>query len=502
MSIGAEDRGIIQRYLVHQSLQRYGEPVEFFHFLSNETFMSDVTRTIFLEGGDEQLELQQYRLRVIDGEDDADAVATCESAVASIGSAPTNELVLDDPAVSRVHATIDVDATGYRLTDRDSKNGIFIGGLRVREVYLDDQTEFKLGNTTVRFELTDEVTEVHFSGRDRFGDLLGKSREMREIFAIMERVAPTDATVLIEGESGTGKELAAEAIHSHSDRSDGPLIVLDCSAIPADLIESELFGHVKGAFTGATGSRTGAFEAARGGTLFLDELGELSSELQPKLLRALEKGQVKPVGSNQTIDTDVRIIAATNRNLLHEVREGNFREDLYYRFAVIRVQLPPLRDRPEDIPVLVEHFLSAANERTGRDDIDVAYKTMEKLKRHRWPGNVRELKNFIDRAVLLTQGDNIETRFLTPSEPASKNAPGAIEDSALPLVDTALDENIPFKDAKNRLVEEFEKEYWSRLLERTSGNVSKAARIAGVHRKSVEYILKKLDLTREDLGID
>lgn len=464
--------------------------------------MSDVTRTIFLEGGEEQLELQQYRLRIVDDEGKDGTVVTCESAVASIGSSPDNNLVLDDPAVSRVHATIDVNASGYLLTDRDSKNGMYINGLRVRQAYLEDKTEIQLGNTTVRFELTEEKTEVHFSGRERFGNLLGKSREMREIFAILERVSPTDATVLIEGESGTGKELAADAIHEHSDRSDGPLVVLDCSAIPSDLIESELFGHVKGAFTGATGSRKGAFEAARGGTLFLDELGELSTELQPKLLRALEKGQIKPVGSNQTIDTDVRIIAATNRNLLHEVREQNFREDLYYRFAVIRVQLPPLRNRPEDIPLLVEHFLSAANERTGRDDIDVSYKTMEKLKRHRWPGNVRELKNFIDRAVLLTQGDNIETRFLTPGEPTSASTPEALENSTLPLVDTALEENIPFKDAKNRLVEEFEKEYWSRLLERTGGNVSKAARIAGVHRKSVEYILKKLDLTRKDLGVD
>ena len=460
----------------------------------------DATRTIFLEGGDEQLELQRYRLRVIDGVDKGTEVS-CESARATVGSSPTNDLVLDDPAVSRVHATIEVDDDGYLLTDRSSKNGTFLDGLRLRQIYLDDGTEFRLGNTTIRFELSDETTEVQFSGRERFGGLLGKSREMRQIFAILERVAPTDATVLVEGESGTGKELAADAIHQHSDRSDGPLVVLDCSAIPADLIESELFGHVKGAFTGATGSRKGAFESARGGTLFLDELGELSIDLQPKLLRALEKQQIKPVGSNKTIDTDVRIIAATNRNLFHEVREGNFREDLYYRFAVIRVQLPPLRDRPDDIPLLVEHFLRQANERTGRGDVEVSYRTMEKLKRHRWPGNVRELKNFVERAVLLTQGDNIETRFLNLDQPDTADADEARHDSALPLVDTALAEGIPFKDAKNRLVETFEKEYWSRLLERTDGNVSKAARIAGVHRKSVEYILKKLDLSREDLGI-
>ncbi len=456
------------------------------------------TRTIFLDSGDQQLELQRYRLTLIgDGGDEV----TLDSSSATIGSAPSNDLVIDDAAVSRVHATIEVDQHGYRLQDQDSKNGLFLEGTRVGDIYLQDGSEFQVGPRRVRFSLTDETAEVHFSSRDRFGDLLGSSRRMREVFAILERVAPTDATVLIEGESGTGKELAAEAIHSHSERRDGPLIVLDCSAIPADLIESELFGHVKGAFTGASSNRTGAFEAARGGTLFLDELGELSTDLQPKLLRALEKQQIKPVGSQKTIDTDVRIVAATNRNLYDEVQEGNFREDLYYRFAVIHVKMPSLRERPEDIPLLVEHFLRQANERTGRDDVDIAYRTMQKLKRHKWPGNVRELKNFIDRAVLLTRGDKVETRYLSPGSPSKPAADEEGTHSAEAMVDLAIDENIPFKDAKSQLVEDFEKAYWKRLLERTDGNVSKAARIAGVHRKSVEYILKKHGVTRQDLGV-
>ncbi|RAL24964.1 hypothetical protein DL240_01775 [Lujinxingia litoralis] len=462
--------------------------------------MSDATRTIFLDDGAEQLELQRFRLEVVEGPNKGTS-KVFESAEVLIGSSPDCDIALDDPAVSRVHAAIVVDQEGYRLVDRASKNGTFVEGLRTLEVYLADRVRFTLGDTTLQFHLTDEKAEVRFSGRERFGNMLGKSRGMREIFSILERVSPTDATVLIEGESGTGKELVAEAIHLNSPRKDGPFIVLDCSAIARELIESELFGHVKGAFTGATGSRKGAFEAARGGTLFLDELGELAIDLQPKLLRALEKREIKPVGSNQSVKTDVRIVAATNRNLLSEVKEGNFREDLYYRFAVIRVNLPPLRDRPDDIPLLVEHFLRQANEMTGRDDVDIAYKTMEKLKRHRWPGNVRELKNFIERAVLLTQGDAIETRYLNAGEPSNTEVPEAIEESSLPMVETALQENLPFKDAKNRLIEHFEKEYWGRLLERTGGNVSKAARIAGVHRKSVEYILKKLDLTREDLGI-
>ncbi len=468
--------------------------------------MSDVTRTVFLDSGEQKLELQRYKLSIVDGAN-AGNVSTWEGRRITLGSSPDNDVVLDDPTISRVHATIEVDETGYILRDNNSKNGTFACGLRVREIYLTSGTTFRLGDTTLRFETTGVEVEVRFSGREKFGNLLGKSLVMREVFSMLERVSPTDATVLIEGESGTGKELVAEAIHQNSARKNGPFIVLDCSAIPRDLIESELFGHVKGAFTGATGTRKGAFEAARGGTLFLDELGELAIDLQPKLLRALEKREIKPVGSNETIKTDVRIVAATNRNLLHEVKEGNFREDLYYRFAVIRIHLPPLRDRPDDIALLVEHFLSQANQLAGRTNkVEVSYKTMDKLKRHRWPGNVRELKNFVERAVLLTQSDTIETKFLNAASEPSPNAIQTAQDNAqassLPMVELALQENLPFKDAKNRLVEQFELEYWSRLLETTDGNVSKAARIAGVHRKSVEYILKKLDLSREDIGIN
>ncbi len=461
--------------------------------------MSDTTRTVYLDDGEQRLELRHYRLVLLQGPGAGESF-TFESRKITLGSAPDCALALDDPAVSRAHAAIEVQSHGYLLRDLDSKNGTFVQGLRVREVFLEHDVTFQLGSCVLRFELTPERAQVTFSGKDRFGNMLGKGLAMREIFSLLERVAPTDYTVLVEGESGTGKELVAEAIHKNSPRKDGPLIVVDCSAIARELIESELFGHVKGAFTGATGTRKGAFEAARGGTLFLDELGELPLDLQPKLLRALENKEVKPVGSNAAMKTDVRIVAATNRDLIHEVRQGNFREDLYYRFAVIKLALPPLRDRPEDIPLLVEHFLARANESAGRKDVDIAYKTMEKLKRHPWPGNVRELKNFIERAVLLAAGDTIETRFLNPGA-LRPVEPQAVEQAASPLARLAIDEDLPFKEAKNRLIEEFEKSYWATLLERTGGNVSQAARIAGVHRKSVEYILKKLDLTREDLGV-
>jgi DNA-binding NtrC family response regulator len=458
--------------------------------------MSDITRTVYLDDGDQKLELQRYTLTVGEGPNEGDTYAF-EGRKVLLGSSPDNDVSLDDPSVSRFHAEIEVREGGYCLIDNNSKNGTYANGLRLGEVYLEDGTTFRLGKTDIRFSTTGEPVSVRISGKEKFGKLIGGSVAMREIFAMLERVAPTDATVLIEGESGTGKELIAEAIHEHSPRKDKPFIVVDCSAIARELIESELFGHVKGAFTGATGQRKGAFEAASGGTLFLDELGELPIDLQPKLLRALEKREVKPVGSNQTIKTDVRIVAATNRTLLQEVKEGNFREDLFYRFAVIKVQLPPLRERPDDIPLLVEAFLREARDMAGREDIEISYKTMEKLKRHRWPGNVRELKNFVERAVLLTQGDEIETRFLNASgfQPAEKKE----DQGAAPMAKDAIESGLPFKDAKNRLIEAFEVEYWSTLLERTGGNVSEAARVAGVHRKSVEYILKKLDISREDV---
>ncbi|MEM1348906.1 MAG: sigma 54-interacting transcriptional regulator [Myxococcota bacterium] len=462
--------------------------------------MSEITRTVFLDDGGQKLELEKYELEVTAGAGKGQR-QSFEGRRVTIGSSPDNDFILDDPAVSRFHAELAVGDQGYLLVDLDSKNGTRANGMRVGSVFLEEGSVFEVGTTSIAFHVTGEPATVRFSSRERFENLLGRSMAMREIFALLERVSPTDYTVLVEGESGTGKELVAEAIHAHSPRAKGPFIVVDCSAIPRDLIESELFGHVKGAFTGASGTRKGAFEAARGGTLFLDELGELPLELQPKLLRALESKEVKPVGSNEPMKSDARIVAATNRNLIHEVREGNFREDLYYRFAVIKVALPPLRERPEDISLLVEHFLQAANEMAGREDIDISYRTMEKLKRHRWPGNIRELKNFIERAVLLAQGDTIETRYLNTDEMRADADEEAMSQAAAPMAQMAIDENLPFKEAKNRLIEEFEKSYWSTLLERTGGNVSKAARIAGVHRKSVEYILKKLDLTRDSIGV-
>ena len=455
--------------------------------------MSDVTRTILLDSL-ETLRLRSYQIVVL-GEKEKST--TFKKRELFFGKDPDNDISLDDSSVSRNHAKIEVDGAGYRLVDLNSKNGTFIGAIRIKEAFIESGTVFRLGRQSLRFELSNEEVEVSFSKSHRFGNLLGQSLVMREIFSLLERVAPTPATVLIEGESGTGKELIAEAIHSHSPRKDKPLVVFDCSAVSRDLIESELFGHVKGSFTGAIGNRKGAFEQANGGTLFLDELGELALDLQPKLLRVLEKREIRPVGAASTVPVDVRIVAATNRSLAREVEAGNFREDLYYRFAVISLQLPPLRKRIEDIPLLADFFLEQAAQRLQRSDLQIPYKTMEKLKSHSWPGNVRELKNYVERAALLARDDKLETQFLkldTPREEKHQDKAQADDDARV-----AIDEALPFKDAKQRLVERFEKSYWSTLLERTDGNVSKAARIAGVHRKSVEYILKKLEIKREDI---
>ncbi|MEZ4269241.1 MAG: sigma 54-interacting transcriptional regulator [Myxococcota bacterium] len=411
-----------------------------------------------------------------------------------LGSAPDNDLVVDSPTVSRQHARLEFNGSGYVLRDLGSKNGTFVDGVRITEAFVVAGSRVRLGTAEMEFRLEDETVQVALSRAECYGQLIGRSSQMREIFALLAKIAPTRATVLVEGESGTGKELVADAIHSHSPRAAAPLVVFDCSAVAPELIESELFGHVKGAFTGAVAARKGVFEQAHGGTLFLDEVGELPLELQPKLLRVLESGQVRPVGSGEQRRTDVRVVAATNRNLEREIESGQFREDLYYRLAVIKVRLPALRLRPEDIPLLVKHFLADS----GSEGVHVGFETMQRLQQHPWQGNVRELKNYVERAVVLADSGRLETRFLTDRGLAARESAEAADHRE--SVDA--DYELPFKDAKARLLDTFERRYWLRLLEETEGNVSEAARRGGIHRKSLEYLMKKLDLrgdVHEDL---
>lgn len=419
-----------------------------------------------------------------------------------IGSHPDCDFSIPEPSISRQHAKIELDANGYRLVDLGSKNGTFIGDVRINDIYLTSPMTFRCGAVNIEFELGSDAIEVAISNENHFGEMLGQSMAMREIFGLLSRVAPTPATVLVEGESGCGKELVAEAIREHSDRANKPFVIFDCSAVSKDLIESELFGHVKGAFTGAVSDRKGAFLQANGGTLFLDEIGELSLDLQPKLLRALENHMIRPVGSEKTYQVDVRVIAATNRSLVREVEAGNFREDLYYRLAVIKIDLPPLRKRPEDIPILVEHFLEESSKKFGKPAPNITFSTLQKLRSYQWPGNVRELKNFIERACLLSNDNRIETRFLNAKSIPSAKPTIQNENNSDEYVDQVLNSNIPFKEAKQTIVEQFESKYWHKLLETTGGNMSKAARIAGMHRKSVEYIVRKLDINARFSGDD
>ena len=355
------------------------------------------TRSLIRDGDRVWVRSRKVRVEIADGPDRG-RVAELSGPEVSIGCARGCDLVLTDPTVSRHHLTLKIALDGVRVVDAGSRNGTTVDGVRVLDAYARPDSVLVIGATTLRLGLLEGVIDLPLSTRTRFGGLLGASVAMRRVFSILERVAPTDATVLIEAETGTGKELVAEALHEESPRAAGPFVVFDCSAVSAGLIESELFGHVRGAFTGAVGDRAGAFEAAHGGTIFLDEIGELPLDLQPKLLRVLERLEVRRVGEAATRRVDVRIVAATNRSLAAEVDAGRFREDLYYRLAVVRIGLPPLRERPEDIPLLVEHFAREAA-RAGATPAALPEAAIRGLVAQAWPGNVRELRNAVARAV-------------------------------------------------------------------------------------------------------
>jgi DNA-binding NtrC family response regulator len=313
--------------------------------------------------------------------------------------------------------------------------------------------------------------------------MVAEAPEMREVLRVVERVAPTDVTVLVTGESGTGKEVIARALHDRSPRARGPMVALNCSALPSELIESELFGHVRGAFTGADRDREGKVAAAHGGTLFMDEIGDLAPAAQAKLLRALEERRITPVGSTRALDVDVRIVAATNRPLDRLVAAGAFREDLFFRIGVVQLELPPLRDRRSDIPRLATHFIAHFAERHRRPPLPLAEAARRALLAYDWPGNVRELRNTIERALVLADGDVIDLADLPP----------AITHATTPLRpgDAAL-AGLSFAQARDRVLHAFERSFLAAALERHGGNVSATARSLGVHRQSLQKMLKRL----------
>jgi transcriptional regulator with GAF, ATPase, and Fis domain len=411
-----------------------------------------------------------------------------------IGKANDNDLVLGDDTVSRHHCELVRTGDGIHVKDLGSTNGTKVEGARVQEATFPAGTVLRVGEVEIALRPQPQRIEVLPSERTRFGPAIGHSVTMRTIFALLERIAPTDATVLFQGETGTGKDVLARAVVDASPRATKPFVVVDCGAVSYALLESELFGHERGAFTGAVATRQGAFELAEGGTVFLDEIGELPLDVQPKLLRVLETREFRRVGGNRTFRCDVRVIAATKRDLPREVAGGKFREDLYYRLAVVPVFVPPLRARRDDIEPLVEHILRA----TGSQDIALAKETAEALAAHDWPGNVRELRNVLERALYMTRATGAKELNALAFPLSAGGAPGtgaggAVSPSAAPGAESAydFDPQRSYRDTRAKYDADFEKRYVKWLLGRHNGNVSAAAREAKMDRKHLHDMAKK-----------
>jgi DNA-binding NtrC family response regulator len=392
-----------------------------------------------------------------------------------IGRDPSCAVVLDDPEVSSIHCEVVAEGPGVLVRDLGSRNGTFVNTVRIREGILTGPCVLSIGASQLSYEpLERERVEVPFE--ESFGPLIGASPRMRHLFRMLREVSPTDLSILITGETGTGKELVAQAVHEQSTRNSGPFVVVDCASIPGPLAESLLFGHEKGAFTGAIERRAGAFHDAHHGTIFLDELGELPIEIQPKLLRALSEKKVKRVGANHYESVDARVIAATRRDLGRNMNSGRFRSDLFFRIAQMRIELPPLRERREDIPLLAIHVAERIGRRERASEVvDLVTNT---LAQHDWPGNVRELVNVASVAASLPRGAESIASMLPLEGGGDVVAPTS-----------------PFGEAKREAVSAFEQRYFSELVRATNGNVSEMARRAGMERHHVRAFLKKYSLS-------
>jgi DNA-binding NtrC family response regulator len=445
---------------------------------------------------------QRSMLVVYRGTEPTDTVSL-EEATVVVGRAPHNQLVLSDQSVAPEHFRIQRERDGWLLLDLGSPVGTFVDGNRVKRAWLKPGTEIRAGAVRLRFTSQKERLRVKPSEAHRFGSLVGDSVVMREVFGLLDRIAPTEATLLVVGETGTGKGALARSVHEKSQRASGPFLLVDCGAVSESLIESELFGHERGAFTGAERQRIGLLEAASGGTLFLDEIDDLPLELQPKLLRALEDRVFQRVGSTTPVKFDARILGSSKKDLWKEVEQGRFREDLFFRLSVFTVTLPPLRERREDIPALSSALVTEQVWNGLPEDL------REQFLAHNWPGNVRELRNALERAGhLATLPGGATAATVLPhhktAPPALPPPPLAASVKAAPVnsldpADVGLlpaDYGMDFKASKDLLLAAFEREYLSRLLQRTSGNVAAAARLAKIDRKHLAKLIRRHGMGR------
>jgi DNA-binding NtrC family response regulator len=410
--------------------------------------------------------VRRARLRVTRGPARGQQLELSALAPLVIGSDPEADLVLADDTVSSRHAELRPTARGWLVRDLDSTNGVHLGDVRVMEAVLDERVKrIQLGESELEWKLYDDEVEHVLAARP-LGGLVGDAPALRALFALVEQAATSDSTVLLEGESGTGKEVLAEALHRASTRVERPFVVVDCGSLAPSLVESELFGHEKGAFTGADRSRAGALEEASGGTLFLDEIGELPLEHQVKLLRALEAREVRRVGTSRPKSIDVRVVAATHRRLDRMVAAGQFRSDLYYRLAVIKLHVPALRERREDIIPLARRFLAELKPGLEPSQL-LSDAVITALTNHPWPGNVRELRNVIQRLVLVGE---LATDLRAPAAPPE------------------------YEQARRDALDQFERDYCRIVLHHAGGNVSRAAATAGLSRQMLHRLLRKHDV--------
>jgi transcriptional regulator with PAS, ATPase and Fis domain len=429
------------------------------------------TVSLLLSGTEESI-AERWILEVTGGPDAGLTVETSEGTLVA-GTRADAGLKLSDDSVSRAHAELHLLSNGVLVVDLGSRNGTRIGGKKVERGLVLNGGAFRLGRTEIRVRSQRESKDS--LQRQKFGEFITRSPALGKMLAQLERVARTSSTVLIEGETGTGKEVLARAIHTQSPRANGPMIVVDASSMVEGLLESQLFGHKKGAFSGAVADQLGAFEGADGGTLFLDELGELPPGLQPKLLRALESRTAKAVGSIEERPFDVRVVAATNRDLDVMCREGEFRKDLYYRVAVVRVRLPPLRERREDIELLAQHYV----EKLGGPKMRLAEGVVPLLRSYDWPGNARELRNVLEAAIAVSASpDRLEVEDLFGLR---------VERTA----EVSEEAPVDFHEAKERAIGDFEKRYVEQLLARNNGNITRAAKEAGISRNALQALVKR-----------